>query len=86
MTLRITTLHFYFTFLLQIPVFFALVSANHQCYDAKLKGMICFYKMEYLYIFSSDGAQEVQNSVLSFVRPFGVIVQFMCYKGSEGCC
>ena len=37
-------------------------------------------------IFSSDEAQEVQTSVRSFVRSFGVIVRFMCYKGSEGCC
>ena len=37
-------------------------------------------------IFSSDGAQEVQTSVRSFVRPFGVIVWFMCYKGFKGCC
>ena len=33
-------------------------------------------------LFSSDGAQEVQNSV----RPFGVIVRCMCYKGFKGCC
>ena len=37
-------------------------------------------------IFSSDGAQEVHNFVRPFVRSSGVIVRFMCYKGSEGCC
>ena len=28
----------------------------------------------------------MHNSVRPFVRSSGVIVRFMCYKGSEGCC
>ena len=40
-----------------------------------------------LSVFSSDGAQEVQNYVRSFVhRSSVVIVRFMCYKGFKGCC
>ena len=49
------------------------------CFILSLLGMVYV-------VFSSDGAQEVHNFVRSFVCLFGVIVRFMCYKGSEGCC